>query len=93
MTEKSNENRHPERTTKIGGLKASYINNREMVRLGRKIDESKPLHEKLALFLARIRSASLENYRDPFNLGFDSRDRSYELSSEDEYPSPRGTLL
>ena len=92
MTEKSNENRHLERKTKIGRMRASYINNREMVRLGRKLEESKPFHEKVALLLARIRSASLENYRDPFNLGFDSRDPNYELS-KDEYPNPPGTQL
>ncbi len=93
VIEKSNESRHPERRTKIGRMRASYINNREMVRLGRKIDESKPLHEKVALLLARIRSASLENYRDPFNLVFDSRDPTYELSSGEEYPGAQVTQL
>ncbi len=80
MTEKTSENRHPERKTRIGRMRASYINNREMVRLGRKLDEAKPLHEKVALFLARLGSTSLEKYRDPFNLKFDSRDPKYQLS-------------
>lgn len=80
MIEKSNEYEHPERKTRIGKMRASYMNNREMVRLGRKLDEAKPLHEKVALFLARLGSMPLEKYRDPFNLKFDSRDPKYELS-------------